>query len=82
VAFDRAAGQEWSELSYGSRSGFTLTGSGTAAVLTPRFYVAGEELRVTGLGPTRVVHAGSNGRLKLSVPLGAGAATVRIVPTA
>jgi S-formylglutathione hydrolase FrmB len=79
VAFDRAADQEFSELSYGSRSGFTLTGSGKAAVRTPRFYAAGETLRVSGVGPTRVMHAGADGRLRLSVPLAGGTATVRIV---
>jgi S-formylglutathione hydrolase FrmB len=79
VAFDRAAAQEFSELSYGNGSGFTLTGSGTAAVRTPRFYRPGEALRVSGIGATRVLHADRAGRLRLSVPLAAGAATVRIV---
>jgi S-formylglutathione hydrolase FrmB len=78
VAFDRAADQEFSELSYGSRGGFTLTGSGTASVRTPRFYAPGEALRVSGLGATRVVHADEDGRLRLSVPLTAGRASVRL----
>jgi hypothetical protein len=47
-------------------------------VRTPRFYAPGEALRVSGLGATRVVHADEDGRLRLSVPLTAGRASVRL----
>lgn len=75
VRIDRPA-REFSHLSNAGRTGFTLTGSGSATVVTPAFYRPGSTARVSmaGSGPRTLqrVRAGKKGRLHLLVPLGAG----------
>jgi esterase/lipase superfamily enzyme len=74
VAMHRAA-REFSTLSTDGRGGFTLSGSGAAAVETPAVYRAGRRYRVTLVGDatgtkTLVVTAERDKRLHLTVPLG------------
>lgn len=78
VSLARAATQEFSELSFGGRTGFVLTGSGTATVVTPRMYRPGTRLRVAGAGPTRTIVVGRDGRLHVVVPLGTSTSTARV----
>jgi len=78
VSFDRSAAQEWSELSYGSSTGFTLTGSGRATVTTARLYVPGAHVTVTGAGPAQALTVGRDGRLRVTVPLGSSTTTVAV----
>ena len=81
VSFARTAAQQFSELSNGGSPGFTLTGSGTATVTTPPYYRPGSRLEV-GIGAAkRNVTAGRDGRLRLSVPLGAATSTVNVTVT-
>jgi hypothetical protein len=74
VSFDRAAEQEHGELAGAGAAGFTLRGTGTAAVTTPPLYRrhATYVVRMSGAsGPiTTTVVAGRDGRLRLSVPMG------------
>jgi hypothetical protein len=65
VALERRA-LEWSELSGATRRGFTLRGSGTAVVVTPRFFTPGAQVRAGG----RVLRADRHGRLQVRVALG------------
>jgi S-formylglutathione hydrolase FrmB len=75
VAIDRPA-REFSRLSNAGRTGFTLTGSGIATVVTPGFYRPGSTARVSmvGSGPRTLqrVRADKKGRLHLLVALGPG----------
>jgi S-formylglutathione hydrolase FrmB len=61
---------EFSELSRASRSGFTLTGSGSAVVTTPRLYRPGSRHAVSVKGATRTLGADPHGRLHISFVLG------------
>jgi hypothetical protein len=65
VALKRPA-LEWSELSRATRRGFTLSGSGRAVVVTPRFFAPGARVRANG----RVLRADRHGRLHVPVTLG------------
>jgi S-formylglutathione hydrolase FrmB len=65
VAMKRPA-LEWSELSRATRRGFTLSGSGRAVVVTPRFFAPGARVRANG----RVLRADRHGRLHVPVTLG------------
>jgi hypothetical protein len=75
VTIERPA-REFSRLSNAGRTGFTLTGSGSATVVTPGFYRPGSTARVStvGSGPRTLerLRADKKGRLHLLVPLGAG----------
>jgi S-formylglutathione hydrolase FrmB len=68
--------REFSELRDGNASGFVLSGSGTATVLTPAQYSPGSRTTVRMSGPhanrTVVVRATHGGQLRLRVPLGPG----------
>jgi hypothetical protein len=74
VSLDRPAPQQFSALTNGGPSGFTLQGVGTATVVTPAFYARGSHLRVTVSGPngtsTTSTTADRSGRLHLNVALG------------
>jgi S-formylglutathione hydrolase FrmB len=65
VALRRPA-LEWSELSRATRRGFTLSGSGTASVVTPRFFAPGARVRAGG----RALRADRRGRLHVGLRLG------------
>jgi hypothetical protein len=76
VTIDRPA-REFSLLTGAYRSGFTLTGSGTATVVTPAIYPPRSLAHVTTtgqLGPVRErrIRVGKSGRLTIKVPLGPG----------
>lgn len=75
VAIDRDAALQFSALTDADHHGFTLSGSGTAAVTTPPFYAPGSVATVTiegGGGPsTTEVTADAAGRLHLTVALSA-----------
>ncbi len=76
VAVKRPA-LEFSELRSHARSGFSLTGSGTARVVTARLFRAGKRVAVTArfsFGKPRhtVVKADPSGRLTLTLTLGPG----------
>jgi S-formylglutathione hydrolase FrmB len=68
--------REFSALRDGNASGFVLSGSGTATVLTPGQYSRGSRVTVRMSGPhvnrTVRVRATRGGRLRLRVPLGPG----------
>jgi S-formylglutathione hydrolase FrmB len=78
VSFDRAAAQEWSELSYATARAFTLTGSGTATVVTPPSYRPGSVVGVTQGGKTHQVRIGRDGRLRVVVQLGSATTTATV----
>jgi hypothetical protein len=74
----------FSALDHARRTGFVLTGTGTAHVTTPAVYRAGARLRVvtrsdSGSVPTMAT-AGDDRRLQIDVPLSGGSepATVRV----
>ena len=69
VGMQRAA-LEWSRLGHATRSGFTLSGSGSGLVATARLYRAGHVYRVTVGKAVRHIAAGRHGRLRIVVPLG------------
>lgn len=83
VALQRDA-RDVSELRYATRRGFTLTGTGTAAVRTAPLFAPGERVRVRLRGyrlrAVTTAEADSAGRLLLSVPLSDGprARTTRV----
>jgi hypothetical protein len=66
-------------LSHGTRHGFRLAGSGHATVVTARDYRPGSRQRVS-VGSRRAhrLKVGRGGRLRIAVPLGAGAHQVRV----
>ena len=74
VTVERSAAQQFSALSGAGPDGFTLQGSGTAAVTTPPFYAPGAALAVTSSGPdgtsTMTAVTDAAGRLHLTVELG------------
>jgi S-formylglutathione hydrolase FrmB len=61
---------EFSTLSKASRRGFTLSGSGSATVITPARYAPRQALTVRVRGKTRNLRANRNGRLRVTLPLG------------
>ena len=69
VSINRAA-LEWSRLEDASRSGFTLSGSGSALVATAPLYRAGHVYTVTVGKAVRRIAAGRHRRLRIAVPLG------------
>ena len=75
VALKRPA-LEFSRLARASRSGFSLSGSGSATVSTPAVFAPRKRYRVTitrgGAAETYPVIANRRGRLHLLVPLGRG----------
>lgn len=68
--------REFAALRGADRGGFSLTGSGSAHVVTPPVYGAGRRVRVTMTGlhadASTVATADGAGRLPLDVPLGPG----------
>ena len=72
----RRPAREFSALRDADAGGFTLSGSGAAAVRTPPFYAPGSPAAVRLHGDTvdatRHVRADGGGRLALGVPLGPG----------
>jgi S-formylglutathione hydrolase FrmB len=74
VSLTRSAAQQFSYLSDAGRSGFTLRGTGTAAVTTPGFYPPGASYLVTvtdAAGRTsQTVRTSASGRLVIHVDLG------------
>jgi hypothetical protein len=85
VKVDRPA-REFSRLSNAGRSGFTLSGSGDATVLTPPLYKPRALARVSmagsGARTLQRVRADTKGRLRLLVPLGPGNAAQEFTPGA
>jgi len=77
VAMKRPA-LEWSELSRATRRGFTLSGSGRASVVTPRFFAPGARVRANG----RVLRADRHGRLHVRATLGPGNRQQALTPGA
>ena len=68
---------EFSELRGATRSGFTMHGSGTATVTTPRHHRPGARVRIVARSGGRVVRravvaAGPSGRLTVRIALGPG----------
>lgn len=93
VSLSRPSEQQFSYLTEAGSDGFTLQGTGTAAVVTPAFYEPGAHVQVTlagAGGPASVsATADERGRLHLTVPLGGdavpaavGSSAVMGVPTA
>jgi S-formylglutathione hydrolase FrmB len=76
LSFDRPSSQAWSTLAYAGPRGFTLTGSGTATVVTPPSYRAGSRVVATIAGKTSTLRAARDGRLHVVVPLGSTETTV------
>jgi S-formylglutathione hydrolase FrmB len=71
IAVQRHDAQAFSALSGASRDGFTIAGTGTATVTTPRLYKRGAAFTVTASGqPPSTAVADSTGRLTIVVPLG------------
>jgi S-formylglutathione hydrolase FrmB len=66
--------RELSTLAHAGPSGFELSGSGTATVVTPPIFIPGQSYDVTLFGPhariSAALNAGPNRRLWLQVPLG------------
>jgi len=86
VAMHRTA-REFSTLATTGPRSFTLSGSGSALVLTPPTYVAGHRytIRLSGDGApatTVTVTAGADRRLRLTVPLGPANAYQQDTPQA
>jgi len=75
VRMQRPAAQEFSALTHAGAAGFTVSGSGTAYVLTPALYRPGGTASVAVTGPagtsTRQLTVSRDGRLQVTVPLGA-----------
>ena len=69
MSFQRTAAQDWSALAGAGPGGFSLSGTGTATVVTPAFYRPGSSELVDG----RPVRADALGRLHLTVVLGGSA---------
>jgi S-formylglutathione hydrolase FrmB len=78
VGFHRDAAQEFGSIASGTRRGFAITGTGTASVVTPRFYLAGSAVTVTIGDHTHKVRVRPDGRLKVAVPLGGSPVTVTV----
>jgi hypothetical protein len=83
VAVHRPA-LEFSELRAASRRSFTLRGSGTASVVTPRVFTARQRLRVRVRdhrgSHTRALVADGAGRLHVAITLGPGNAGQQDTP--
>jgi S-formylglutathione hydrolase FrmB len=73
VSVQRSAAQQFSSLTDAAAGGFTLSGSGVAAVVTPTFYTPNAPEHVTISTPTgaatTIVNADGGGQLHLTVPL-------------
>jgi S-formylglutathione hydrolase FrmB len=73
---------EFSRLANAARSGFTLSGSGSATVTTPALYAPRHTYAVTVRGKARRLKATGRGRLRIAVPLGAGNRVQQFTPGA
>ncbi|MBV9409960.1 MAG: hypothetical protein JO148_00065 [Acidimicrobiia bacterium] len=69
VSVNRSAPQQFSSLTNANANGFSLSGSGTASVVTPPFYAADSTHQVTIGSATQTVTADGNGQLHLTVGL-------------
>ena len=83
VSLDRPAQQEFSTLSDGSASGFSLAGSGTATVVTAAYYRPNSTAAVTVEGSdmstkTLALPVDRSGRLHLTLALAAGPVHVTV----
>jgi S-formylglutathione hydrolase FrmB len=63
---------EFSRLASAGRSGFSLSGSGSATVTTPALYAPGRAYGVRVRGTAHRLKASARGRLRIVVPLGRG----------
>ena len=70
VSVQRSVAQQFSSLTNAGAGGFSLSGAGTASVVTPAFYGPGAVENVTIGGVAHSVTADSAGQLHLTVPLG------------
>jgi S-formylglutathione hydrolase FrmB len=61
---------EWSTLGGASRRGFTLSGSGSATVTTPRTFAPRARIRATVRGHSSMLRADGAGRLRVALRLG------------
>ncbi|HEX3705775.1 MAG TPA: alpha/beta hydrolase family protein [Mycobacteriales bacterium] len=82
VSIARPQPLAFSRLSGADRNGFILGGDGTARVLTPRYYSPGGVYAVTKGGSAKHLVADSDGRLHISVPLGASPHKVSVTISA
>jgi hypothetical protein len=86
VSWTRSAEQQFSTLDGASPDGFSLTGAGSAHVVTPDYYQPGQSLSVTVDPPagapasvsTATADAGGRLALDLSLPDGPSASTVTV----
>ncbi len=69
VSVQRSAAQQFSSLTNANANGFSLSGSGTASVVTPPYYAPISAHSVTIGSAVQTVTADSNGQLHLTVPL-------------
>src|SRR3954453_14155834 len=76
VSWTRSAEQQFSTLGRATRAGFTLTGNGRAALVTPAYYEPRQHMAVSvtraGAATTRSVVADARGRLHLTLSLAEG----------
>lgn len=73
---------EFSRLAKATRRGFTLSGSGSATVITPAVYAPRHAYSVTIRGKTRRLQSSRRGRLRIAVPLGRGNTAQQFTPGA
>ena len=82
LSFARAATQEFSSLTDGDPSGFSISGSGLATVATPPEYQPNSTVLVTIQGPggqaTEKIPVGPTGRVTAAINLGSGAHQARV----
>jgi S-formylglutathione hydrolase FrmB len=78
VRVARARAEQFSALTGGRRTGFTLSGTGVATVTTPALYRPGERLVVTAPRFRRVLRASAAGRLTVTLPIAPGGVSVRV----
>jgi len=83
VSLQRSSAQDWTTLAGAGADGFTLTGVGSATVVTPAYYPPGAAVRVTlgsGLSTSVITTtADGSGRLHLTVPLGLDVPSAEVI---
>jgi hypothetical protein len=83
VSLQRSSAQDWTTLAGAGADGFTLTGVGSATVVTPAHYPPGAPARVTlgsGLSTSVITTtADGSGRLHLTVPLGLDVPSAEVI---
>ncbi|HWA65148.1 MAG TPA: alpha/beta hydrolase family protein [Mycobacteriales bacterium] len=78
VRISRPEALAFARISRADDTGFDLSGDGVATVVTPRYFAPKASLAVTTAGVTRTVVSDRQGRLHLTVPLGAKPRTVAV----